>query len=196
MIPESNGKFLAPKDFTEYTIQNTRYTGNKELLQQINKSEKSWFNFLDFTLTKLTNNSSEGNYYLANVKNADLHERDFYFLCKYNGEQYSRMELNNNFHLISGFKTFDLDGDGVLEFLIEETGRSEYYNELFGMIKGKYEAIAYFSTDTLIKNNTIYVKSIFKESKSLKDGYAYSNTKSHPKGTKLKYQKGKLIKIK
>jgi hypothetical protein len=59
--------------------------------------------------------------------------------------------------------------------------------------------IAYLSKDTEFLKDRIYVRDSFLEFLSSKDEYVdvypYKSI-SHPKGTKLKYQKGKLIKIK
>jgi hypothetical protein len=35
LIPESNGRFLNNKDFTDYTIQNTNYKGDKKIIERI-----------------------------------------------------------------------------------------------------------------------------------------------------------------
>jgi hypothetical protein len=121
------------------------------------------------------------------------------YLLKENNNIYSHTKTNEWDFSIAEVKTFDLDGDGVLEILSEYKARSSDGNYiLYGMKNGKYQMIASLSPSTEFLKGKIYVQDSFLEFLPTRNkmGYYPYYTKSHLKGTKLKYQKGKLIKIK
>ena len=191
LIPESNGIYMNEKEFTEYTIKNTKYSGDRRIMYQIMNEENTessqsdlynshhWFNFLEFTFTKLVSNYKKEDYYLAAVDEARMHSKKVYYIFRFNKGQYIKSALDIEFFGIHKARTLDIDGDGILEILI-------------GMKNGKYQSIAYFLRNTVIKDGIFLVGHTFHERINI-DSHAY---KSHPKGTKLKYKKGKLIKIK
>lgn len=187
LIPESNGKFLNEKDYTDYTIEHSRYQGNPVFIRIVRELlEGDAINFLDFKVTKLSV-SSKQEYFLATVDQVS------FLILKKNGKYIDQTYEES--YGIKEVKTFDLDKDGALEILSRSEERGSAYYELIGMKNGKYQVIAYFSTDTKFIRDVIYVKEDFNE--NLSNNYKYaSHFKSHPKGTKLKYKKGKLIKIK
>jgi hypothetical protein len=194
LISESNGKFLSEKEFTEYTIQNTNFNGDKRIIEQIKNIDSHFANFLNFKVTKLASDIKNGTYYLATVRKGMTNRNNSYLLKEYNSV-YSSLEIQGSFG-IEEVKTFDLDNDGILEILSLGQERGSAYYELFGMKRGKYQVIASFSTDTKFFKDVIYVNDDFSEYLPSKDGSAYSNSKTYSPRTKLKYQKGKLIKIK
>lgn len=194
LIPESNGKFLNEKDFTEYTIQNKNFKGDKSIIEQVKKLQGYFLNFSDFKLTKLSDDFKGGKYYLVTVRKGMSDIYSSYLLKEYK-DAYSQIEVKGSLGIVE-VKTFDLDGDGVLEILSLVQERGSAYYELFGMRNGKYQIIASLSTDTEFIKNVIYVKNGFSEYLPSKDENAYSNSRAHSSRMKLKYQKGKLIKIK
>ncbi len=191
LIPESNGTFLNKKNFTDFTIQNLNYKGDKRIIDLLKKEDGYFLNFESFKLERISNNSRTEKYYLATVGIA-LSKWKESFLLKAEKDIYSIV--------ISGlgdeFYTKDLDGDGNLEFFSQSGRYRDEAVRLFGMKGGKYQEIASFSTDSNIEKDIIHVGSEFTENLPSKDQSGYPETKSHPIGTKLKYQKGKLIKIK
>ena len=72
VIPEFNGKFLDDKDFTDYTIENTKYKGDLSFIKIVRELPKEYptkfLNFLDFRLTRLSTHSKSMNYYLATAR--------------------------------------------------------------------------------------------------------------------------------
>ena len=198
LISESNGKFLNSKDFTDYTIQNTNFKGDKKIIEQVRNNGGHFLNFSNFKLTKLSNDYTGGKYYLATVHDGMSNINSSYLL-KENNNIYSHTKTNEWDFSIAEVKTFDLDGDGVLEILSEYKARSSDGNYiLYGMKNGKYQMIASLSPSTEFLKGKIYVQDSFLEFLPTRNkmGYYPYYTKSHPKGTKLKYKKGKLIKIK
>jgi hypothetical protein len=120
------------------------------------------------------------------------------YLLKENNKVYSHTNTKENYG-IAEVKTFDLDGDGILEILSNSVARGDEGYILYGLKNKKYQMIAYLSKDTEFLKDRIYVRDSFLEFLSSKDEYVdvYPyKSKSHPKGTKLKYKKGKLSKIK
>jgi hypothetical protein len=196
LIPESNGRFLNNKDFTDYTIQNTNYKGDKKIIERI-KNLGNFLNFSNFKLTKLSSNTNGEKYYLATVRKG-MEDINSSYLLKENNKVYSHTNTKENYG-IAEVKTFDLDGDGILEILSNSVARGDEGYILYGLKNKKYQMIAYLSKDTEFLKDRIYVRDSFLEFLSSKDEYVdvYPyKSKSHPKGTKLKYKKGKLSKIK
>lgn len=193
LIPESNGKFLNEKDYTDYTIKHTRYRGNPIFIKIVRElRDENATNFLDFKVTKLTS-SFKHDYFLATAGRVSfLIQKKNGNYQKYNFEEEAYFE---NFG-IEEVKTFDLDKDGVLEILSRSKERGADYYLLLGMRDLKYQLIASFSYDSIIKDDIIYSREDISEILTLKDENGYHKSKTHPPGTKLKYQKGKLIKIK
>jgi hypothetical protein len=199
LISEANGKFLNDKDFTEYTIQNTNFKGDKKIIEQVRNIGGHSLNFSNFKLTKLSNDYNGGKYYLATVRDG-LDNTNSSFLLKENNKVYSHTRTKENDFSIAEVKTFDLDRDGVLEILSESKARGYGGYILYGSKNGKYQMIAFFQSDTTFLKDKIYVGDSFDEFLPIKNDpdkpYPPYKSKSHPKGTKLKYYKGKLIKIK
>ena len=197
-IPESNGKFLNDKDFTDYTIENTKFKGNPIFIKLVSEIAKEYptkfLNFLDFRLTKLSTYSKGINYYLATAR-AGMGKINNSFVLREDKKGYSQIDIKD-IYVIDEVKTFDLDGDGMLEILSRGWDRGSAYYQLFGAKNGNYRLIATFSLESIIENNIIYAPAGLTEYLSTRNEFDEPNTKSHPKGTKLKYQKGKLIKIK
>ena len=117
------------------------------------------------------------------------------FVLREDKKGYSQIDIKDIYG-IDEVKTFDLDGDGMLEILSRGWDRGSAYYQLFGAKNGNYRLIATFSLESIIENNIIYAPAGLTEYLSTRNEFDEPNTKSHPKGTILKYKKGKLIKIK
>ncbi len=190
LIPEMNGKFLNEKEYTEYTIQNSNYKGDISIFEEIKNKGMRWLNFKEFTLIKLPSNSKKNIDYLAVVGIGDTEHKSSYVI-RQTGNKNSIAEIESSYSI--EVKTLDIDKDGILEIISKGQSRGGAYFELFGMRNGKYELIAEFLPDTEIKNDLIYAGHMFEEHFPRKSN---AKPKIHSEGTKLKYQKGKLIKIK
>ncbi len=198
LIPEYNGKFLDDKDFTDYTIENTKYKGDPSFIKIVRELPKEFptkfLNFLDFRLTKLSTYSKSMNYYLATARGG-MGEINKSYILREDKNSYSQVTVKDIYG-IDEVKTFDLDEDGVLEILSRGWSRGDAYYQLFGIKNGNYRLIATFPLDSIIKKNIIYALEGLTEYLLTRNEFDEPNTKTYGEGTKLKYQKGKLIKIK
>ncbi len=134
------------------------------------------------------------NYYLATARGG-MGKINKSYILREDKNSYSQVTVKDIYG-IDEVKTFDLDEDGVLEILSRGWSRGDAYYQLFGIKNGNYRLIATFPLDSIIKKNIIYALEGLTEYLLTRNEFDEPNTKIYGEGTKLKYKKGKLIKIK
>lgn len=183
-VSEDNIEYIPEEKFTQYTIEHTKFKGDKKILYAIAKHyPSSNYDLTDVMINKLGSTQNGESYHLVQFENINL------LLKRVDGNYLETDFVEHN--IIDAENIQDIDKDGLYEFFSVSNRRSGDGYILYGIKNGKYQALADVDQISITPNGIIKdIDYIFneKEEKFYKPGLRATGS--------FRYEKGSFIPIK